>query len=82
MFQNLRDELMGWLSDHLLDDVWAGMYEAQYIRTAKNVAFDLAFVTQFANPEDDAPTLMSPYRRTIKRGLVMGLTSLLKGVKL
>ena len=49
----MSDKIMGWISDHLLDNIWAGIVEHQYISAAAHVAFVLAFVVRL-DPDDEA----------------------------
>lgn len=47
----ISDALMGFLSDHILDNIWADLYERQYARAAGNVAFLLAFCCELTTDE-------------------------------
>lgn len=51
------DFIMGIISDYILDSLWAGIVEVQYISAAAHVAFTLAFVTVLNT--DDQCTLAS-----------------------
>jgi hypothetical protein len=62
---NLLDTLLGFISDHLLDDIWAGLYAQQYRRAAGHVAFNLAFNSDSEVISDNTATLASR-RRTVR----------------
>ena len=47
------DTILGLISDHILDNLWAGLVEAQYISAAGAVAFTLAFIV-VVSPDDQA----------------------------
>jgi hypothetical protein len=47
------DTILGLISDHILDNLWAGIVEAQYIHAAAHVAFTLAFIV-IVSPDDQA----------------------------
>lgn len=51
---------MGLISDYILDSIWAGLVEQQYISAAAHVAFTLAFITIIHT--DDQATLASKRR--------------------
>ena len=57
----MTDAIMGFISDHILDSIWADIVEVQFIHAAAHVAFNLAFVTRL-NPDDEA-TLASGKRK-------------------
>lgn len=58
LIELLKDFVMGLVSDHILDDIWADHVEQQYINIAGPVAFQLAFITKMAHTEDE-PTIAS-----------------------
>ena len=60
---NLLDTLLGFISDHLLDDIWAGLYARQYRAAAGHVAFNLAFNSELTS--DDSATVASRPRRKL-----------------
>lgn len=53
----MPEKIMGLISDYILDNIWAGIVEAQYISAAANVAFTLAFITVVSS--DDEATVAS-----------------------
>ena len=53
----LYDNILGFISDHLLDDIWAGLYARQYRAAAGRVAFNLAFNSELTS--DNTATLAS-----------------------
>ena len=55
------DTIFGLISDHILDNLWAGLVEAQYISAAAHVAFTLAFIVVVRS--DDQATCASKKRK-------------------
>jgi hypothetical protein len=55
------EQIKGWVSDYILDDIWAKLYEVQYRYQAGSVAFTLAFIVILDT--DDQMTLASKKRR-------------------
>jgi hypothetical protein len=47
----LYDNILGFISDHLLDDIWAGLYARQYRAAAAGLAFNLAFNSELTADE-------------------------------
>jgi hypothetical protein len=58
------DTLLGLISDYILDGLWAGLVEAQYIHAAAHVAFTLAFIVVVSS--DDQATMASKKQRNFK----------------
>ena len=65
MLTTLYDNILGFISDHLLDDIWAGLYARQYRAAAGHVAFNLAFNSELTS--DDSATVASR-RGTVRPG--------------
>ena len=59
----MRDKIMSFISDYILDNLWAGLVEQEYVKAAAHVAFVLAFVVRL-NPDDEV-TLAS--KRGVRR---------------
>lgn len=57
----MKDAIMGLISDYILDTIWAGIVEQQYISAAAHVAFNLAFIVTVNS--DDQMTVASKARR-------------------
>jgi hypothetical protein len=59
----MLEQILGFISDHLLDSIWAGLYAKQYTRAAGKVAFLLAFNSELTS--DDQATIASK-SKTVK----------------
>ena len=59
MLTTLYDNILGFISDHFLDDIWAGLYARQYRRAVGRVAFNLAFNSDSEIISDNTATLAS-----------------------
>ena len=56
------EAIMEFISDKLLDDLWAGLVEQELIKTAAPVAFLLAFVSELT-PDEQATLASKPRRK-------------------